>query len=70
MATKCVVFKRSAKKGGRRISPKRVCFKRKEATPAEKRAKGARGRRILKSYACKARGLTPALKKACRKLGA
>lgn len=65
MARKCVIFKKTAKKAGKRISPRTVCFKRKAATPAQAKAKRARARKILKRYACLAKG---APKKACAEL--
>lgn len=55
MATKCVVFKRK-EKGGRALAKanqREVCFKRKEATTAQKKAKAARAKRILRDFACK-----------------
>lgn len=65
MATKCVVFKRK-EKGGRALAKanqREVCFKRKEATPAQKAAKVRRAKKALREFACKASG-APA--KACR----
>jgi len=67
MATKCVMFKRTAKKGGRKITPRKVCFKRKEATPAQKAAKVRRAKKTLREFACKASG-APAEACASRKL--
>ena len=63
--------KRSRKSGGCRVVKfprgKVVRFCRKEATPAQRAAKSRRAKRILKQYACKAKG---APKKACRALRA
>lgn len=67
MATKCVTFKKTAKKGGRKITPRKVCFKRKEATPAQKTAKKRRARKALREFACKAKGHPV---KACKALKA
>jgi hypothetical protein len=59
---KCVVFRKTAKKGGRRMAPKTVCFAAKELSPAKKAAKKARAKKVLRDFACKAAG---APKKAC-----
>jgi hypothetical protein len=53
---KCVVFRKTAKKGGRRMAPKTVCFAAKELSPAKAAAKKARAKKVLRDFACKAVG--------------